>query len=170
MLIGTSLFLLSAFAGSAVFDHQKWRTCAQSSVRTTAHKIWVVYQTDCWQSNHAACHDSIRFVFSMSVNSYFSENNYGVEFFVESEPEQAIVYVKARGNLALNEKDAIVREVEEIVLAHPGIKSVFAFAGAGGLNANTSGAAPQKIPLAKFSWKPFRGKSGPIFRNLMVTW
>ena len=89
------------------------------------------------------------FFFSVSINSYFSKNNYGVEFFVESEPEQAIVYVKARGNLALSEKDALVQEVEEIVLSHPGIKSVFAFAGAGGLNSNTSGAAPPEDTIGQ---------------------
>ena len=58
---------------------------------------------------------------------------------MESEPEQAIVYVRARGNLSLQEKDDIVKEAEKIVLAHPGVDSVFAFAGAGGLNQNTAG-------------------------------
>ena len=79
--------------------------------------------------------------FVMSVFSYFGENNNGVEFFVPTEPEQAIVYVRARGNLSLAEKDVIVREVEEITLATPGIDNAFAFAGAGGLNANTGGAS-----------------------------
>ena len=52
---------------------------------------------------------------TISVFTYFGQNNYGVEFFVESEPEQAIVYVRARGNLSLQEKDDIVREAEKIV-------------------------------------------------------
>ncbi len=79
--------------------------------------------------------------FVMNVFSYFGENNNGVEFFVESEPEQAIIYVRARGNLGLAEKDDIVAQVEELTLGVPGIDSAFAFAGAGGLNANTGGAA-----------------------------
>ncbi|MDJ1014939.1 MAG: efflux RND transporter permease subunit [Paracoccaceae bacterium] len=79
--------------------------------------------------------------FVVSVFGYFGANNRGVEFFVESEPEQAIVYVRARGNLSLAEKDNLVEQVEEIVLATSGIDSAFAFAGAGGLNANTGGAA-----------------------------
>jgi multidrug efflux pump len=87
--------------------------------------------------------------FSMAVFSYFSENNLGVEFFVESEPEQAIVYVKARGNLSLHEKDELVRQAEEIVLSHPGISSVFAFAGAGGLNQNTAGASAPKDTIGQ---------------------
>ncbi|MGB0736101.1 MAG: efflux RND transporter permease subunit, partial [Paracoccaceae bacterium] len=96
--------------------------------------------------------------FSMAVFSYFGENNLGVEFFVESEPEQAIVYVKARGNLSLHEKDELVRQAEEIVLQHPGISSVFAFAGAGGLNQNTAGASAPKdtigqIQLETIPWE-----------------
>ena len=78
--------------------------------------------------------------FVVSTFTYFGANNNGVEFFVETEPEQAIVYVQARGNLSLAEKDDLVRQVEEAALATPGIQSIFAFAGEGGLNANTAGA------------------------------
>ena len=82
--------------------------------------------------------------FVVSVFGYFGQNNNGVEFFVDSEPEQGIVYVRARGNLSLAEKDALVARAEAIVLTHPGIESAFAFAGDGGLNNNTGGvAAPQ---------------------------
>ena len=86
---------------------------------------------------------------TISVFTYFGQNNYGVEFFVESEPEQAIVYVRARGNLSLLEKDEIVKEAEKIVLAHPGVDSVFAFAGAGGLNQNTAGASSPKDTIGQ---------------------
>ena len=80
-------------------------------------------------------------LFVVSVFSYFRENNNGVEWGVESEPEQAIVYVRARGNLSIVEKDALVREVENEILQMPGVDSAFAFAGQGGLNSNTGGAA-----------------------------
>ncbi len=96
--------------------------------------------------------------FTISVFSYFGANNNGVEFFVESEPEQAIVYVKARGNLSLSEKDDLLRAAEDIVLAHPGVDSVFAFAGEGGLNSNTAGATTPKdtigqIQLETIPWE-----------------
>ncbi len=71
----------------------------------------------------------------------FATNNRGVEFFVESEPEQAIVYVQARGNYSLGEKDALLRQAEAIANDTVGVESVFAFAGAGGLNQNTGGAS-----------------------------
>jgi len=70
---------------------------------------------------------------------YFSENNYGIEFFVPTEPEQGIVYVRARGNLSLAEKDDLLQQVEAIVLAEPGVEASFAFGGSGGLQQNTGG-------------------------------
>ena len=85
----------------------------------------------------------------MSVFGYFGANNNGVEFFVESEPEQAIVYVQARGNLSIGEKDAFVAQVEEIALTEPGIQSIFAFAGAGGLNQNTGGGEGPKDTIGQ---------------------
>ena len=87
--------------------------------------------------------------FVFSVFTYFGENNNGVEFFVESEPEQAIVYVRARGNLSLEEKDALVMRAEDIVLAHPGVKNAFSFAGEGGLNTDASGAAVPKDTIGQ---------------------
>ncbi|MFT5864909.1 MAG: multidrug efflux pump [Ascidiaceihabitans sp.] len=98
------------------------------------------------------------FVFVGVTTIYFTNNNKGVEFFVESEPEQAIVYVLARGNLSLVEKDDLVRQAEDIVRAHPGIDTAFSFAGAGGLNANTGGAQAPKdtigqIQLETIPWE-----------------
>ncbi len=77
--------------------------------------------------------------FVVSVFSYYGANNRGVEFFVESEPEQVIVYVRARGNFSLAEKDALVAQTEKKIATIEGIDSIFAFAGAGGLDNNTGG-------------------------------
>ncbi|MEM8880122.1 MAG: efflux RND transporter permease subunit [Pseudomonadota bacterium] len=79
--------------------------------------------------------------FVMTVFQYFGQNNNGVEFFVETEPENAIVYVRARGNLSVAEQDALVRQVEAMVLETEGVRDVFAFSGDGGLNNNTGGAS-----------------------------
>ena len=78
--------------------------------------------------------------FIVAVFGYYGQHNNGVEFFAPSEPEQAIVYVRARGNLSLPEKDALVAQVEQVILATKGVESAFAFAGEGGLNSNTGGA------------------------------
>jgi multidrug efflux pump len=81
-------------------------------------------------------------VFVVTVFSYFAENNNGVEFFVETEPERAVVYVRARGNLSIEEKDILVRQVEEVVLRTEGVRDVFAFAGDGGLSAGPGDTGP----------------------------
>ncbi|MHA6323934.1 efflux RND transporter permease subunit [Roseivivax sp. CAU 1753] len=91
--------------------------------------------------------------FVISVFGYFGENNNGVEFFVESEPEQALLYVRARGNLSLAEKDALVRRAEAIVIAHPGTRNAFAFAGDGGLDSNTGGAQAPKDTIGQIQFE-----------------
>ncbi|MDQ2093310.1 efflux RND transporter permease subunit [Rhodalgimonas zhirmunskyi] len=85
----------------------------------------------------------------VSVFGYYGEHNKGTEFFVESEPEQAIVYVRARGNLSIAQKDALVKRAEKVVLAHPGVLNAFSFAGDSGLNNNTGGAQPPKDTIGQ---------------------
>ena len=89
------------------------------------------------------------FVFVGTTMIFFGNNSKGVEFFVESEPEQAIVYVLARGNLSLAEKDVIMQQAEAIVLAHPGVSTAFAFAGEGGLDSNTGGVQAPKDSIGQ---------------------
>jgi multidrug efflux pump len=108
------------------------------------------------------------FVFVGTVMIYFANNSRGVEFFVESEPEQAIVYVMARGNLSLAEKDELLKEAEAVVLRHPGIQTAFAFAGEGGLDSNTGGAQAPKdtigqIQLETIPWEDRPTISEPLF-------
>jgi multidrug efflux pump len=59
----------------------------------------------------------------------FIMNPTGVEFFVDTEPEQVNVYVRARGNLGNAEKLALVREVESHVVKVGGIKNIATYAG-----------------------------------------
>jgi multidrug efflux pump len=53
----------------------------------------------------------------------------GVEFFPNVEPDYGLLYVHARGNLSLEEKDVAVREAERRILGWPGIKSVYTRSG-----------------------------------------
>ncbi|MEM9048867.1 MAG: efflux RND transporter permease subunit [Pseudomonadota bacterium] len=80
-------------------------------------------------------------IFAMvSTFQYFGANNNGVEFFVKTEPERAVAYVRGRGNLSLDEADRLVKIVEDKILGVEGVDAVFAFAGSGGLNQNRNGA------------------------------
>ncbi len=76
---------------------------------------------------------SIAIVFG--VFHLFQEHNNGVEFFVDTEPEQAFVFVSARGNLSAKEKLTLVEKVENIVLDVKGIKAVIS-------NIGETGGAP----------------------------
>jgi multidrug efflux pump len=97
----------------------------------------------------------------MTVFSLFATNNNGVEFFVESEPEQATVYVRARGNISLTEADNMVAQVEDIVMAHPGVVNVFSFAGDGGLNTDSSGNSIPKDTVGQVQFETIPWEDRP---------
>ncbi|WP_370272135.1 efflux RND transporter permease subunit [Pseudooceanicola nitratireducens] len=143
MLPGAILFCLGAFATSVTMGAARihWRKPRiQAGTRRTPFGIFIKALT----ANPIMPLVVVALVvaFVMGTFQTYGANNKGTEFFVESEPEQVIVYVRARGNLSLKQKDALVREVEDIVLQHPGVMNAFAFAGDGGLNSNTGGAQP----------------------------
>jgi multidrug efflux pump len=78
----------------------------------------------------------------VGIFSYFGTHNTGVEFFVRTDPERAIVHVRARGNLSLTERDHMVRATEQAVIPVPGVEAVFAFSGGGGLANKTGQEGP----------------------------
>ncbi|MEZ5751128.1 MAG: efflux RND transporter permease subunit [Paracoccaceae bacterium] len=84
---------------------------------------------------------------------YFGDNNNGVDFFVETEPEQGVVYVRARGNMSLEEKDTLLAQVEAIMLEEPGVSASFAFGGSGGLNQNTAGAQAPRDSIGQIQFE-----------------
>lgn len=142
MLPGALLFVLSAAMMSVVMGTLSFGR-AERKVRAGYRRTPFGWFIHLLVSNPVMPLVTIAAVgaFVVSVFLYFGANNNGVEFFVETEPEQAIVYVRARGNLSVDEMDALVRQAEQIVLGHEGIRDVFAFAGNGGLNNNTGGVS-----------------------------
>ena len=164
-LPGAVMFVLSAFAASIVLSAAeiKWRN---------ANRITARSRTAFGRVTRAIAGNPVMPLVTIGVVVgfvfwvmfvLFPANSKGVEFFVESEPEQAIVYVQARGNLSLAEKDAIVRDVETIVLAHPGVLNAFSFAGDGGLDNNTGGAQPPidtigQVQLETIPWEDRRDR------------
>ena len=112
---------------------------------------------------------AVVFVFVGTTMIYFGNNNRGVEFFVESEPEQAIVYVLARGNMSLEEKDALVAQAEDTIMQHPGIHTAFAFAGNGGLNNNTGGSDAPKDTIGQVQLETIPWEDRPDARQPWFT-
>ncbi len=85
-------------------------------------------------------------VLVVCVFQLFGKYNNGVEFFVDTEPEQAFVFVSARGNLSAGEKLEFVKKVERLVLDVEGIKSVITNVGSSGGNPALNGAG-QDTPV-----------------------
>ncbi|WP_319826543.1 efflux RND transporter permease subunit [Thalassovita sp.] len=143
LIPGTVIFFASAFGASIALGAVKihWRQRrVKAGHKRTAFGLLIKLIAGNPVMPLVTVAAVIGFVFA--TFQYFGQNNKGVEFFVDSEPEQAIVYVRARGNLSVTEKDVLVRQVEQVVLAHPGVLNAFAFSGKGGLNNNTGGAQP----------------------------
>ncbi len=76
------------------------------------------------------------------VVTTYVQNNNGVEFFPSVEPEYGLLYVKARGNLSLDEQDDLVRRAEERLLSWPGVETVYTRVGSsrGGLQLGAGGS------------------------------
>ena len=141
-VLGGALFVLSAFAASVTLGAARIERPPRRVRTGRGHTPfgWVIQAI---AGNPVMPVVSIVAVFAAVFYIafvLFPANSRGVEFFVESEPEQATAYVRARGNLSLAEKDAMVRATEEVIRSHPAVINVFAFAGDGGLNQNTGGA------------------------------
>lgn len=74
--------------------------------------------------------------FSTLIGSGYLYANYGngIEFFPSTDAQSAAVQVHARGNLSVDEKDRLVREVEAKIFGIPGIESIYTSVGRGGEN------------------------------------
>jgi multidrug efflux pump len=65
----------------------------------------------------------------IGVQMAYGKFGRGVEFFPKVEPDYGQVVIHARGNLSLDEKDRLVRQVEDRVLKFPGLQTVYTRAG-----------------------------------------
>ena len=80
------------------------------------------------------------------VGTIYAKYGNGVEFFPEGDAPSAAVQVHARGNLAVDEMDRLVREVERRVVSIEGIKTISTTVGRGG------GDTVGTISLAYVDW------------------
>ena len=172
-LAGALMFLLGTFAGAVTLSAAKVRRAPGKHVHTAREHTPFGYVIKFLVGNPIMPIVSIVLVgFAVfSVMTAFGENNRGVEFFVESEPEQATAYVRARGNLSLAEQDQMVLEAEQVISAHPAVINIFSFAGEGGLTQNDGGASAPvdtvgRIQFEIIPWEDRPNISEPIFGGL----
>ncbi|MGV8952437.1 MAG: efflux RND transporter permease subunit [Cypionkella sp.] len=82
----------------------------------------------------------------------------GVEFFPNVEPDYGLLYVKARGNLSISEKDALVRQAEARILGWPGIETVYTRVGSSGGAGNEAPA--DVIGTIQYEFVDWRERKG----------
>ena len=84
----------------------------------------------------------------------------GVEFFPNVEPDYGLLYVHARGNLSIEEKDHLVRQAEDRILGWPGIKTVYTRSGkSGGFGSNTDPDVVGTIQYEFIDWRERKSAS-----------
>lgn len=109
-----------------------------------------------------------------TIISTFVTHNNGVEFFVDEEPDVAVVLVSARGNLSVDEASTLVGEVEREVLQVAGIKNLVtaAYASSGRSGGQIIGGVQDKpadligemqMEFADYCCRP---KAAEIFREI----
>ncbi|MEM9125130.1 MAG: efflux RND transporter permease subunit, partial [Pseudomonadota bacterium] len=173
-VFGAILMVLGGFAGSITLSAARLERAPETRVHTAREHTPFGYVVRFLVGNPIMPIASIAvvgFAVVMVMNAYVN-NNRGVEFFVESEPEQATAYVRARGNLSLAEKDAMVQAAEDIIGAHPAVINVFAFAGEGGLTQNNGGAQEPadtigRVQFEIIPWEDRPNISEPILGGLI---
>ncbi len=72
---------------------------------------------------------ALAFFLLVGIQVVYANYGKGIEFFPDIEPDLAQVQVKARGNLSIHEKDALMREVEARMLGMGEFESVYARTG-----------------------------------------
>jgi len=92
----------------------------------------------------------------IGVQTYYSTHGNGVEFFPEVEPEQAIAWVHARGNMSIDENDALVKEVEERILKVEGFDAVYTRVGKAGGGSDVAEDVIGTIQLEFKDWSARR--------------
>jgi len=90
----------------------------------------------------------------VSVPYAYGTYGKGFEFFPNVEPDFGLLYVKARGNLSIAEKDALVKQAEERILGWPGIATVYTRTGGGGGAGND--LAPDVIGTIQYEFVDWR--------------
>jgi len=104
----------------------------------------------------------------VAVPVTYSKIGNGVEFFPNVEPDYGLLYVHARGNLSIDEKDALVRQAEDRILGWPGIKTVYTRTGkAGGAGNNVD---PDVIGVIQYEFVDWRKrKSATVILDQLRT-
>ena len=74
------------------------------------------------------------------IGAWFALTPHRTEFFIDQDPEQVIVYVKARGNLSPEAEDSLMKQVEARLIGVKGVESIYVRSG--GITTNGGPTSP----------------------------
>ncbi|WP_373235885.1 efflux RND transporter permease subunit [Cohaesibacter celericrescens] len=81
------------------------------------------------------------------IATSFGTHNAGVEFFVDEEPDKAMVYVSARGNMSALESRVLVKAVEDEVLQVVGVRDIVTNSAPSGVSTGSIGGGNNSKPI-----------------------
>lgn len=106
------------------------------------------------------------------IFGWFAVTPHHTEFFLNQDPENVTVYIKARGNMSPEAHDALVRQVEAKLVGIKGVESMYVRSG-GVLSQGGPGSPPNdtvgriQIQFAEFEDRKALGLSGEDIANLV---
>src|SRR5215469_14103612 len=110
---------LGALLGKAASAHE-----VQAS-EASRHKDGLYMRTVRLAIRHPGTTLLLALLLLVAVQRTYGSLGHGVEFFPSVEPDYGLVIVHGRGNLSLDEKDRVVGEIEQRVLAFDSLKTVY---------------------------------------------
>ncbi len=92
----------------------------------------------------------------VSVPVAYAKYGRGLEFFPNVEPDYGLLYVHARGNLSLQEKDQAVRVAERRMLGWPGIETIYTRVGQAGSGGDGQQVAEDVVGVIQYEFVDWR--------------
>jgi multidrug efflux pump len=89
----------------------------------------------------------VTLVIIVGVAFWFAKTPHRTEFFLDQDPEEVTVFVKARGNLSPDAQDALMKQVESRLIGVKGIHSMYVRAG--GVQSNGGPASPPNDTIGR---------------------
>ncbi|HEX5263001.1 MAG TPA: efflux RND transporter permease subunit [Phenylobacterium sp.] len=89
----------------------------------------------------------VTLAFIVGIAAWFGATKHRTEFFLDQDPEQVTVFVKARGNLSPDAEDALMRQVEAKLVGVKGVDSMYVRAG--GVQSNGGPASPPNDTIGR---------------------
>ena len=84
-------------------------------------------------------------IFGIAI--WFGKTPHRTEFFLDQDPQQVTIFVKARGNMSPDAQDSLMKQVESRLVAVKGIESMYVRAG--GVNSNGGPSSPPNDTIGR---------------------